>query len=337
MNNLIIIGNGFDLAHEMKTSYTDFLNHIIDSHLSDRNKFNDLIDIDKSIKNRTQLDDHISDPYDLSSSLVKFKNEFFNILFIQHTLNNWCDIEKQYFNHLHDIPQSASHIKKFHKDFEAIRQHLSNYLKQTTNQYFSNSYKYFFEKLVNYDSLILNFNYTNTLNKYNAPIRNLVNIHGELDNDDNPIIFGYAANDEESRDLIGFDDNEYMRNIKKHCYKRTNNENRLREYLDKFENINVFILGHSCGISDKLILNQIFNHPHISFIRTFYYENHESYFNTQVNIDRIMNNDENFKKLVPFENSTRMPQASDNSSQVTKLQKYIDDLITKNQPIVDVN
>ena len=33
MNNLLIIGNGFDLAHNMKTSSNHFLEYLIESHI----------------------------------------------------------------------------------------------------------------------------------------------------------------------------------------------------------------------------------------------------------------------------------------------------------------
>ena len=32
MNNLVIIGNGFDLAHKMETSYEQFIKYLIDSN-----------------------------------------------------------------------------------------------------------------------------------------------------------------------------------------------------------------------------------------------------------------------------------------------------------------
>ena len=34
MNRLVIIGNGFDLAHGLKTSYGDFINYYINNMVS---------------------------------------------------------------------------------------------------------------------------------------------------------------------------------------------------------------------------------------------------------------------------------------------------------------
>jgi hypothetical protein len=80
-------------------------------------------------------------------------------------------------------------------------------------------------------------------------------------------------------------------------------------------------------LSDKLILNQILNHKNINSINVFYYEEYEHYFQTQVNIDRIMNNDDHFTKLVDFNSSHRMPQHNDKPEQQEAFIKYITPLI----------
>lgn len=301
MNNLVIIGNGFDLAHDMKTSY----NHFIES--SDRTQ-NDII-----------------------------SNQFFRILIDEKALKNWCDIEQIYFEQLENSNRSLLNpnekIEKLNKEFEIIKNHLSNYLKtQEIAAKTAESYKEFFKSIDSKETAILNFNYTNTLqNIYWNEITesHVIHIHGELSNQINPIVFGYAANDEESRKLIEKNNNECMRYIKKHLYKRTNNEKLLTNYLNGTESINVTILGHSCGLSDKLILNQILNHKNIKSINIFYYEQYEHYFQTQVNIDRIMNDDVKFKKLTDFNSSHRMPQHNDTKEQVQSFIQYIEPIISE--------
>jgi len=309
MNNLLIIGNGFDLAHDMKTSY----NHFIES--SDRTQ-NDIIN-----------------------------NQLFEILIKEKNLRNWCDIEQIYFEQL-DINNSNSYynseeIEKLNKEFDIVKRYLSNYLKtQEKEAKFIESYRKMFELIDSKDTAILNFNYTNTLkNLYSTEIKEskVIHIHGELSNPKNPIIFGYAANDKESRELIDKNDNEYMRNIKKHLYKQTNNEELITNYLDGTKSINVTIFGHSYGLSDKLILNQILNHKNIQSINIFYYERYEHYFQTQVNIDRIMNNDDNFKKLVSFNESHRMPQYNDTQKQQEAFIRYITPIIEKRKRNRDTN
>ncbi len=279
------------------------------------------------VKDYKELSMHI---FNNNFKETDFKNRFMGVLLKDLTIKNWCDIEYSYFNQLKMANAKGflyKNPKTLNTDFEFVRKNLGNYLcDQEQDTKAIESYKKMFSLIDSKDTTILNFNYTNTLkNLYSAEIKDskVVHIHGELVNSKNPMIFGYAANDEESRELIEKGDNKYMRNIKKHLYKRTENEKLLTNYLEGTESINVTILGHSCGLSDKLILNQILNHKNIKSINIFYYEEYEHYFQTQVNIDRIMNNDENFKKLVDFNSSHWMPQHSDTIEQQEVFVKYI--------------
>jgi len=216
-------------------------------------------------------------------------------------------------------------------ELEIIKLHLSEYLKtqeKTASQI--DSYKSFFSSIDSNQTVILNFNYTDTLKRLysdSLKLSSIIHIHGELDNKTNPIVFGYAATDLESRALIDKKNNEYMRNIKKHLYKQAKNEAQLIKHLIVTKKIDVSILGHSCGLSDKLILSEILNHDNVSTIRTFYYENYENYFNTMVNIDRIMNDDAKFKnRIIDFNSSPRMPQIEDKELQISTFIKYVAEL-----------
>jgi len=262
-----------------------------------------------------------------SHSGFTIKRDYVKKVFLQQItkdmqLDNWCDIESKYFDLLNPKnlkSQFSGDPLKLNDEFEILKTYLSDYLKtQEKEAKIIESYKKMFVLIDSNETAILNFNYTNTLQSlYSHEIKGskVIHIHGELSNPKNPIIFGYAANDEESRELIEKGDNEYMRNIKKHLYKRTENEKILSYYLKGTKDINVTILGHSCGLSDKLILNQILNEENVKSINIFYYEEYEQYFQAQVNIDRIMNNDDHFKKLTDFNSSHRMPQHNDTPDQ----------------------
>jgi len=319
MNNLVIIGNGFDLAHNMKTSYNHFIDHLIKTQFKSKqlnNLFKETFDFNSSNDFATYYKTHVRMKNDY------FHNGFLGNIMIKYMSNNWCDIENKYFELLNPITDNSDFKgkpKKLNTEFEIIKNYLVDYLKTQEKQAkFIESYRKMFELVDSNETAILNFNYTNTLQSlYSHEIKGskVIHIHGELSNPKNPIIFGYAANDEESRELIDRGDNEYMRNIKKHLYKRTENEKLLTYYLKGTKDINVTILGHSCGLSDKLILNQILNEENVKSINIFYYEEYEQYFQAQVNIDRIMNNDDNFKKLTDFNSSHRMPQHNDTPDQ----------------------
>jgi len=348
MRNLIIIGNGFDLAHGIKTSYNDFIEDFFDNKFfKNKNDYSGILECPVT---------HINRLYELKMYLnrieIKFKNKFLKLLLQGMLSNNWCDIESKYFEELNYCKSNGKNRyegrytkpKELNDDFEVIKKHLAKYLKEEEGKVKKvDSYEVFFKSfgISTDNALILNFNYTRTIeNLYGNFIKcPIIHIHGELENEDNPMIFGYAANHEESREFLSKNDKEYMRNIKKHCYKRTDNKNRLHKFLnkcsgkaDKYNKIDVFLLGHSCGLSDKLILNEIFNHSDIQEIRTFYYENHENYFDIQVNIDRIMADDEKFDKLMNFQDSNRMPQFNDNDAQIHSFKKYIEE-IKKRYPV----
>lgn len=77
------------------------------------------------------------------------------------------------------------------------------------------------------NTLLLNFNYTKTAeNLYIKEDMNfeIINIHGELDNEDNPIIFGYGDElDEYYQKIEKTQDNDFLENIKSIKYHQTCN------------------------------------------------------------------------------------------------------------------
>ena len=125
------------------------------------------------------------------------------------------------------------------------------------------------EKFQPEKTLFLNFNYTNTtldyINecnriKYNNIDNKIseIHIHGELNNSQNPIIFGFGDDvDKKYQEFEDLNDNRYLENFKSIAYLQTDNYKKLLEFIDS-EEYQVFIFGHSCGISDRTMLNTIF-------------------------------------------------------------------------------
>ncbi|MDN3620417.1 bacteriophage abortive infection AbiH family protein [Polaribacter undariae] len=330
MANLIILGNGFDMAHGLKTSYKDFILEIINSSIKKELSYKKIVSIVDGINNY----DHLLSLIKKSGmdTLLKSDNDFFKELLNLNINKNWYEIEQLYFNTINEISgvnyskYNSQNIEKLNTEFEILKKYLEAYLtKQESNLRTYDSYKHLFKYFTLVpDTLILNFNYTETINNYQSFFEikpTIINIHGKLNDNENPIIFGYAANEKETRNLINMNNNLYLKNIKKHCYKRTSNENKLNDYLNSNTGINIYILGHSCGLSDKLILNQIFNHKSINSIKNFYHKNYDNYFQTQVNIDRIMENDNYFKKLQNYSDSLKMPQYNYTKEQINTFEK----------------
>lgn len=96
----------------------------------------------------------------------------------------------------------------------------------------------------------MNFNYTKTADLYlpansDIPVNH---IHGELDNEQNPVIFGYGDElDEDYKTISNLNDNSYLTNIKSIRYLETDNYRQLLQFIDTGP-YQIYIMGHSCGI-----------------------------------------------------------------------------------------
>ena len=144
---------------------------------------------------------------------------------------------------------------------------------EKANEYFDLKFK---------NLLILNFNYTDIENVYTENLKNnlndeVIHIHGELhekenNNPRNPIIFGYGDELEENYSkLENLNDNAYLENIKSIKYQETDNYKRMLSFInsDKYQ---VIILGHSCGNSDRTLLNTLFEHENCVSIKPYYFQ-----------------------------------------------------------------
>lgn len=153
--------------------------------------------------------------------------------------------------------------------------------------------------------IFLNFNYTSTEKIYNNPSEfdqyyegkypsiKSIHIHGTTDRfDNNPIIFGFGDELDDDYKLIEkLNDNNYLENIKSINYLETDNYKKLLEYVNS-GNYQIFIFGHSCGISDRTLLNTVFEHENCSSIKLFYHQkanNVDNYSDIIRNISRNFN------------------------------------------------
>lgn len=125
MNRLVIVGNGFDLAHGLPTGYCDFINsywsdiftkikndkvfdveyednfielninlrYIIDVKiLADFRGVNNYLDFKQFFKKHSEEGRRLN-PF----SVLKFHNSFFEMINHQQHIQNWVDIENEYY------------------------------------------------------------------------------------------------------------------------------------------------------------------------------------------------------------------------------------------------
>lgn len=349
MNRLIILGNGFDLAHGLKTKYSDYINnywkrvvnskHSDDFYCFESNPFiifrgcESLSDILEKYRTKNEHNWQVrggdrSYHYDLpyggtaNTNIVQIKNNLFHELNGQLHEANWVDIEMYYYKKLKQILSSSSnqsdryfnHVVDLNSMFKAIANDFDRYLCREVSPEiinrknsdlhgtFTNNFpkekemffrefpevyreslekRYFDYTVPEYvpftqkfkKTIVLNFNYTNSINNYFKPHEmKLINIHGQVNTPLNPINLGFG--DEKDKfygEIEDLNENEYLRFMKSFYY--TNNEN-YKTLFDEIEydHFQVQVMGHSCGLSDRTLLNAIFEHSNCKSIKVYYHK-----------------------------------------------------------------
>ena len=138
--------------------------------------------------------------------------------------------------------------------------------------------------------MLLNFNYTKTANEYlnDYDIFSLNYIHGVLESPDS-MIFGYGDEFEDKyKRLQNLNNNECLTNIKTIRYQESDNYRKVLAFIESAP-FQVCIMGHSCGNSDRTLLNTIFEHRNCISIKPYYYikdDGTDSYIELIQNISR---------------------------------------------------
>lgn len=170
-------------------------------------------------------------------------------------------------------------------------------------------------------TLFLDFNYTPTVSHYVSAINSvsldlygeasLIKIHGEVDSKSNPINFGFGDEmDDDYKVLEKANENKYFKNIKSFQYLHNSEYRKLLNWIEtnKFQ---VYIFGHSCGLSDRTLLNTIFENHNCRSIKIFYHSNGNSDNYTELthNISRHFNQKKVMRsKIVDKTNCIPLPQ-----------------------------
>lgn len=234
---------------------------------------------------------------------------------------NWVDIENTYFELLRLIVQTKDTNGKIkHKDsivdINNELSHITFYLKEylsgldiDIDNFVTSSYMKHFNDELDIDDFLefdnskqesslglnyfLNFNYTDSLTRLlnnNKKYHYLQNhIHGDLN--DSEIIFGFGDEmDSIYKQIEELNDNRYFEHIKSFHYFKTPNQRRLQTFLNSGF-YQVCIYGHSCGLSDRVMLNEIFEHENCKSIKIYYY-NDEDFTTKTMEISRHFNSNQ---------------------------------------------
>lgn len=139
-------------------------------------------------------------------------------------------------------------------------------------------------------TLLLNFNYTHTADLYhNENLSLITNIHGSIE-EPQDVIFGYGDElDERFKKIKETNNNECRRNIKSIKYLEADKYRYVLSFMESAP-YQICIMGHSCGNSDRTLLNTLFEHRNCISIKPYYYINEEGNDNYMELIQNISRN-----------------------------------------------
>ena len=369
MNRLVIIGNGFDIAHGLKTSYMDFINWYWDQRVEGfvgnttnisedclcklsikenpnincwnvfsftNSYFKDIygkrkysgVEVIQEIKNHPEIFDFECSPFfgTILQSIetkgwVDIENDYYQLL-KKHIKNAQCDcsineLNSQLFFLQRNLIEylGSIELEKERKDlYDAIidlfnpsdfstegwKKALDNIgLENTDLEEVSRNPKER-NKLIPGRIMMLSFNYTGTARMYSNFNLTHNYIHGELANPKN-IIFGYGDElDKDYQEILDMNDNELLKNVKSVKYLETRHYREMLEFIQTAP-YQVYVMGHSCGNSDRTLLNTVFEHENCVSIKPFYHkwdDGSDNYLELIQNISRNFTNMKLFRDRV---------------------------------------
>lgn len=189
IEKLVIVGNGFDLAHGLKTSYDDFRKAYTDNEYM--KKFKQLSSIVLTTNNNSQK------WYDFESNIEAISRTVFQKTF--------KDLENDEF-----IKSIDKEMEICNSLFEEIKNLLKSYLMNVAEGKKVLKKEVLKEEFKSENTFVISFNYTDIVKQYSDKVDF---IHGSL-SDDPDIILGFA-NDVPPMDLVSGVYTKYMKEVQK--------------------------------------------------------------------------------------------------------------------------
>ena len=255
-----------DLSKDKLTQQLDFVRRLLCEYLN-------TLPID-TIEFKSKIERIIYGPFNPNDISITRQND------LQEHVNYWINSEQKEFDY-----QMWKYNKTGIDSYDQMDYKSKNKILGLNDMY--KNYPGFF--LPN-NILLLNFNYTSTTDKYiekNKNIAKINHIHGELSNPES-VIFGYGDEmDENYKKLSDLNDNEYLKNFKSIKYLESDRYRKALQFMEA-EPYQVYIMGHSCGNSDRTFLNTLFEHKNCVSIKPYYYKDSDkdNYLDIVQNISR---------------------------------------------------
>lgn len=386
-NRIFLIGNGFDLAHHLKTSYKDFLTFYIKDNFEEaftkpnRRSENDCFDVEITNERYIDVKDRVLqtleqcfasnglDSYTVSRDyrwpdrklvdpplfVIRAKNELIRRLLSNCLDNDWNGVENEiysvlkfYHNKIKRKNQNEAfnpnvketevyknqlkEIKSINISIGCLVHNLIRYLvtQNSPEQLRVDIFDSIFatpsldlgEINLNYadnirHNLFLNFNYTTYCESIISSIiqkhENLatkfsrINIHGDIESDFSEIIFGIGdENNDFYSEFESMYDDDWLECMKSFHYFKNDRYQELLGFTAKGD-YEVYVMGHSCSITDRTLLNMLFENKYCKKIHVFHYEGIKSYLKTTYNIARNFTDKVKMREVVqPFSPDLKM-------------------------------
>jgi hypothetical protein len=245
IGTIVIVGNGFDLAHGLNTRYSDFIEWVL-----------------PKLRPRKEITDNpLPNPY-----TVEYENSFINACinspsFVINKEPNrnarWVDMEQVYFD---TLTKQKGDVDSFHKDVQSIIDWFPKFFREITQPTSIPALKKHLQSLD--IPIVINFNYTPTIEQYVDKTK-VVYIHGDIQNP----IFGFS--DEDALSEIA----NSTERIKYSKWTRSFPQIQRVVSITEAQKYRVLIIGHSCGQSDKSVLSTILANDNCTGIDMYYRNN----------------------------------------------------------------
>lgn len=254
MAKLYIIGNGFDLHFDLRTSPQNFVERLNGKKVYNQanGTYNNVYDVMEAYG----IDWSV---YEESLAYIDLKEiETENLMYPDYLSDKESDRDEVIFSmatYLSDINDAI---------YSALKEMVEDANAEITNKIIDNErYQYFSS-----DDAILSFNYTSTIETmFELPEDvEILHIHGYYENNDH-LIFGYGKGSKDYEKNMNSSDDEgdyYVEQQREEIYefyngwKKTIQKELLNSFLLKCKNIDeVVILGHAMGQIDSFYFEQI--------------------------------------------------------------------------------
>jgi len=362
INRLVLVGNGFDLAIGLKTSYSDFIlwlkkKLIIEAFNNPSRDNNSLATLPGYLENdlykikirslpKSSWEDFLKSQEEKSHKeqnddfqrfltlhkkilIISPRETFVSIIDKNIEVLGWVNIENIYYQCLKKA--KGEDLKFVNNQLSLLKTFLKEYLSEEqeklerSSNYLSPFRSPIVDKDIDFEEFnpdsqfaeghlklnriqFVNFNYTNTVQKLvesfsvkeKDQTNKIIPIHGGLDDS---MIFGYGDEEDDGFSTLEKNgNNDYLEHVKSFRYLQDSN------YYDLIRFINscpyqIIIYGHSCGLSDRTMLKELFENKNCLSIKPYYYERSEEkgendYFDKVMEISRHFTNNGLMRKKV---------------------------------------